>query len=85
MILDQAYSSNTLVASSSLILPVLRKANKVSENKGIVYGKEENECPNVNMFDDVGVDGSNRVSLELVKARIMMSDDSIVWERGSRA
>jgi hypothetical protein len=42
-ILDQAYSSNTLVASSSLILPVLRKANKVSENKGIVYGKEENE------------------------------------------
>jgi len=41
--LDQAYSSNTLVASSSHTLPVLRKANNDSEKNGIVYGKEESE------------------------------------------
>ena len=41
--LDQAYYSNTLVASSSHTLPVLRKANNDSEKNGIVYGKEESE------------------------------------------
>ena len=47
----------------------------------MVYGNEENERPNVNMFNDVGVVGNNRVSLELVKARIMMWR-RVVWERG---
>ena len=72
--LDQAYSSSTLVASSSLTLPVFRNANNPSENNDIVDGKEENECPNVNMLDEVGVEGKFRVSLEFAKPRIMLID-----------
>jgi len=74
MILVQAYSSSTLVASSSLTLPVLRNANSASENNDIVYGKEENECPHLNMLDEVGVKGILRVSLEFENPRIMLFD-----------
>ena len=73
-ILVQAYSSSTLVASSSLTLPVLRNANKASENNDIVYGKEVKERPNVNMLEEVGVGGIFRVSLEFENPRIMLFD-----------
>jgi hypothetical protein len=53
----------------------LRKANNASENKDIVYGKEENELPNVNMLDEVGVEGKFRVSQGFANPRIMLIDN----------
>lgn len=52
----------------------MRNANKASENNDIVYGKEENECPNVNMLSEVEVVGVFRVSLEFENPRIMLFD-----------
>jgi hypothetical protein len=52
-------------------LPALRNANNVSENTGMVYGKDENEVPNVNNVEDVGVEGK-RFSLEPLRPRIIV-------------
>jgi hypothetical protein len=68
---DHAYSSKTLTASSSVTLPALRNANNVSENTGMVYGKDENEVPKVNNVEDVGVEGK-RFSLEPLRPRIIV-------------